>query len=396
MRTSGRAPAHLLVVLSAFPLALAATGCGDSSGTGGQPGTDAATGSDSRAAADGGGKRDGGGDAGARPDGRASADTGSSSCGTKCTLPCDIAADDGTPCVVAYSVARPLFASYSGYLFKLERDSDRATKDIGVVGGLADVEAASAFCAGTMCHFITVYDQTSYRLDAVNSVRSDSNVAPVPPAFLTMRVQGKTFPYWGNGFLQAGSRANSASSNGAMPVGSVPVTEYAVAPPVNGPGACCYDFGEAEANISDTGAGHMFALNLGPLQGVGMDLENGGVYGTRAGSSGGSSTPYVVLGKTDGVSRITLKYAVVGDSLKAVTGTTPNCPGTLTFYNQQLSCFGYGPMHLEGGLTIGIGGDGSGSGTAPGSFIEGIVVAAQTSDATDDAIQASINALFAP
>jgi hypothetical protein len=389
--------------LSFVLLAVGITGCGDSSAGAGTPtpvGDDAAAGSDAQAVADGGSQGEGGADSGAGSDGGpgdsgGSAD-GPASCGATCALPCDIAASGGTPCVVAYSMARLLFRSYGGYLFELQRDSDKATKDIGTVGGLADVSAAGSFCVGTTCHVIRVYDQTSYRLDGINSVRSDSAVQPVPPVFLTMQIQGKTFPYWSNGFLQAGSRANSALGNGAMPVGSAPVTEYAIAVPVNGPGACCYDFGEAEANISDTGNGHMFALNLGPLQGVGMDLENGGIYGSKGSGTGGASTPYVVLGKTDGVSLFTLKYGLVGDPLKAVAGGAPYCSGTLTFYNQKLSCFGYGPLQLEGGLTIGIGGDGSGAGQATGSFIEGIVIAAQTSDATDDSIQASTNALFGP
>jgi len=313
-------------------------------------------------------------------------------------LPCDIAAQAGTPCVAAYSMARPLFASYAGSLFRLQRDSDGTTRDIGMVNGLADTAAAASFCQATTCHYVIAYDQSTYRLDAINSVRSDSTLQPSPPTLVTMQVQGKTIPYWRDGFLQAGSRANSASSNGGMPVGSVPVTQYAIAAPDSRPGGCCYDFGEAETTISDTGAGHMFALNLGPLGGVGMDLENGGIYGGGSyGGTGTFTTPYVMFGKTDGVSLFTLKYAGVEQPLENVSGTAPSCPGTLTFYNQSLSCFGYGPMYLEGGLTIGAGGDGSGGQpVVAGAFIEGVVFAAQTSDATDDAIQASINRLFGP
>jgi hypothetical protein len=126
-------------------------------------------------------------------------------------------------------------------------------------------------------------------------------------------------------------------------------------------------------------------------------LENGGIYGGGSyGGTGAFTTPYVVLGKTDGVSAFTMKYAGVQDPLETVAGTASGCSGMLTFYAQQLSCFGYGPMHLEGGLTIGAGGDGSGGApVVAGAFIEGVVIAAQTSDATDDAIQTSINALFA-
>jgi hypothetical protein len=295
-------------------------------------------------------------------------------------------------------MARSVLASYTGNLFRLQRASDNAIQDIGILNGVADVQAANSFCSATTCQIVTLYDQTSYRLDAINSVRSDSTLQLHPPTFMTMQVQGRIIPFWRDGFLQAGSRANSASGNGGMPVGSVPVTEYAIGGPDSRPGGCCYDFGEAEANISDTGGGHMFALNLGPLGGVGMDLENGGIYGGGSyGGTGALTTPFVVLGKTDGVARFTLKYAPVGQPLETASGASPSCSGTLTFNNQELSCFGYGPMALEGGLTIGAGGDGSGGQpVVAGAFIEGVVIAAQTSDATDDSIQTSINALFGP
>src|SRR5262249_54114140 len=160
-----------------------------------------------------------------------------------------------------------------------------------------------------------------------------------------------------------------------------------------GVGGCCYDFGEAEATIADTGRGHMFALNLSSGI-VGMDLENGGIYGPNI-----TTEPLLVLGKTDGVSLFTLKYSTgTGGSLASAVGAALNCPGMVMYYNQGLACFFYGPVFLEGGLTIGVGGDASGCqpvsmGGASGAFVEGVVIAAQTSDATDDGIQASVNAL---
>jgi hypothetical protein len=291
-------------------------------------------------------------------------------------------------------MARPLFASYSGPLFKLQRASDNATQDIGFVNGLADVAAANSFCSGTTCRYIVTYDQTPYHLDAVNTVRSDSTLQLHPPLYTTTQMQGKTIPFWVDGFLLVGSRANSAWGNGAVPVGSVPVSVYSIAiRDTTHPGDCCYDFGEAEATIADTGNGHMFAFNLEILNGVDMDLENGGI-----GASGsGHLTPSSMLAKTDGVSLFTMKYADPSGSLVVPSNTAPYCSGTFTFYNAPLSCWGYGPLHLEGGVTIGCGGDGSGcQPLAAGAFIEGAIIAAETSDATDDAIQASINALFGP
>jgi hypothetical protein len=53
---------------------------------------------------------------------------------------------------------------------------------------------------------------------------------------------------------------------------------------------------------------------------------------------------------------------------------------------------GYSPLKQEGGLGLGEGGAGDNGGT--GGFSEGAVIAAETTDATDDAIQKSIVSVF--
>src|SRR5690349_19388145 len=81
--------------------------------------------------------------------------------------PCDIYAAAGTPCVAAHSTTRALYASYNGPLYQVQRQSDGALKDIGVVqpsgadpGGYADAAAQDAFCANTVCWITTLYDQS--------------------------------------------------------------------------------------------------------------------------------------------------------------------------------------------------------------------------------------------
>src|SRR5215471_6198822 len=81
--------------------------------------------------------------------------------------PCDIYAAAGTPCVAAHSTTRALYASYNGPLYQVKRQSDGATKDIGVVqpagsdaGGYADAAAQDAFCANTVCWITILYDQS--------------------------------------------------------------------------------------------------------------------------------------------------------------------------------------------------------------------------------------------
>jgi len=73
--------------------------------------------------------------------------------------PCDIYAAAGDPCVAAHSTTRALYASYTGPLYQVLRQSDGKTLDIGVVqpaaspvpdpGGYADAAAQDAFCAST-------------------------------------------------------------------------------------------------------------------------------------------------------------------------------------------------------------------------------------------------------
>ena len=53
---------------------------------------------------------------------------------------------------------------------------------------------------------------------------------------------------------------------------------------------------------------------------------------------------------------------------------------------------GYSPLKQEGGLGLGEGGAGDQNGT--GGFSEGAVMAGETSEATDDAIQASIVGVY--
>jgi len=52
----------------------------------------------------------------------------------------------------------------------------------------------------------------------------------------------------------------------------------------------------------------------------------------------------------------------------------------------------YIPLQQKGGLSLGEGGDGSNMGT--GAFSEGVVIAAQTTDATDNAIQVNLVSVY--
>src|SRR6187401_1957255 len=84
--------------------------------------------------------------------------------------PCDVYAAAGNPCVAAHSTTRALYASYSGPLYQVLRQSDGRTLDISVVpavaspapdaGGFANAAAQDAFCANTYCWISVIYDQS--------------------------------------------------------------------------------------------------------------------------------------------------------------------------------------------------------------------------------------------
>ncbi len=78
------------------------------------------------------------------------------------SLPCDIYAAAGTPCVAAHSTVRALYAAYNGSLYQVRRASDSATTNIGVLtaGGYANAAAQNTFCAGTSCTIMQIYDQS--------------------------------------------------------------------------------------------------------------------------------------------------------------------------------------------------------------------------------------------
>src|SRR5580704_7456962 len=80
------------------------------------------------------------------------------------SLPCDIYAAAGTPCVAAHSTVRALYASYNGPLYQVKRASDGTTTNIDTLsaGGYANAAAQDSFCAGTTCTITEIYDQSGH------------------------------------------------------------------------------------------------------------------------------------------------------------------------------------------------------------------------------------------
>ncbi|MEW2626359.1 arabinofuranosidase catalytic domain-containing protein [Streptomyces sp. NPDC048106] len=313
------------------------------------------------------------------------------------SLPCDIYAAGGTPCIAAHSTTRALFAAYSGPLYQVQRASDNAYHDVGLLsaGGYADASAQTSFCSGTSCTITKIYDQSSRHNDmpvswggywkgpGPNGADVGADAAALPVTAGGHQVFGvKVTP-------GVGYRVDNASG---APTGSQPEGIYMVTSSNFTNQWCCFDYGSGENTHTDTGNATMNAIYwgtacwFGNCVGTGpwveADLENG-MYHTGSGSNKDSSNqgvfhPFVsAWEKNNGTSNFTLKY---GD---ATSG------GLTTTYSGGLPA-GYSPMKTDSSLLLGTGGDNSVSGQ--GEFFEGAITAGFPSDATENAVQASITA----
>jgi hypothetical protein len=313
------------------------------------------------------------------------------------SLPCDIYAGGGTPCVTAHSTTRALFASYNGALYQIQRASDKQFLDIGLLSAGGDVNAAPqiSFCSGTSCTITKIYDQTGNHNDMPISwggfwkgpgpngsdVGADAMALPVTvaghQAFGVKVTPG------------VGYRIDNARG---VPTGSQPAGIYMVTSSNLVNNLCCFDYGSGENSHTDTGNATMNAIEWGTACWFGgcvgsgpwveADLENG-MYHTNTGSNkdpnnSGVHFPFVsAWEKNNGTTNFTLKYgdANSGGLTRPFSGPLPN---------------GYSPMRVDSSVLLGTGGDNSNGGV--GEFFEGAIAAGFPSDATENAVQASITA----
>jgi non-reducing end alpha-L-arabinofuranosidase len=322
---------------------------------------------------------------------------GSVNTASAASLPCDIYAAGGTPCAAAHSTTRALFASYNGPLYQVQRNSDKTYRDIGLLsaGGYADAAAQSSFCAGTSCTITKLYDQTSNHNDmpiswggywkgpGPNGADIGANATALPITIGGHAAYGiKSTP--GTGY-----RVDNAKG---VPTGSQPEGIYMVTSSNYVNQWCCFDYGSGENSHTDTGNATMNAIEWGTACWFGncvgsgpwveADLENG-MYHTGSGSNkdpnnSGVHFPFVsAWEKNNGTSNFTLKYgnAASGGLTTPYSGALPN---------------GYSPMRTDSSILLGTGGDNSVSGQ--GEFFEGAVTKGFPSDATENAVQASITA----
>src|SRR5215467_3620083 len=96
------------------------------------------------------------------------------------SLPCDIYASAGTPCVAAHSTVRALYASYNGPLYQVRRASDGASTNIGplAAGGYANSAAQDTFCASVACTISIIYDQSGHNNNLTKAPAGGAKTTP--------------------------------------------------------------------------------------------------------------------------------------------------------------------------------------------------------------------------
>jgi len=305
--------------------------------------------------------------------------------------PCDIYASGGTPCACAHSTVRSLYDHYNGNLYQVQRNSDKTTRNVGLLaaGGHANATEQEAFCAGTTCTISIIYDQSGNGNDLRVGTAGGANPrgnTPANAAAESITIKGtkvySVFIAPGEGYFHDGSR--SGISTGTEPEGIYMVTSGTH---VNS--GCCFDYGNAEVNRRDNGAAHMNAIYFGTscwfggCEGRGpwvqADLENGLFPG---GSNKWNTNQRAFTERF-----VTAMEKNMGANRFALKGGNAQSGGLSTLYDGALPP-GYSPMKKEGGIILGTGGDDSSS--SAGTFYEGAMTKGFPSDATDNSVQQNI------
>ena len=320
---------------------------------------------------------------------------------------CDIYASAGDPCVAAHSTTRALYASYTGPLYQVLRQSDGKTLDIGLVepaaspvpdpGGYADAAAQDKFCAGTYCWISIVYDQSPKHNNLTQAPRggfggpalggfNNLPVADMAPITIMGHKAYGVFIEPGMGLRQNDVKGTAVDDQAQG--------QYWV---VNGKHfntGCCFDYGNAEIDSRDDDNGTMETLYFGNAsewfrgQGQGpwimTDQENN-LVGCVI-EDGSKTCPHLP----------TIPWRFVTAVAKgephhwaSLGGNAQSGALSVMFEGKRLNA-SYDPMRKQGAILLGNGGDNSVG--SQGTFYEGALTASGTfpSNATDQLIQANV------
>lgn len=319
--------------------------------------------------------------------------------------PCDIYATAGNPCVAAHSSTRALYAAYKGPLYQVKRQSDGKTLDIGLVqpgegdpGGYANAAAQDAFCTNTVCWITTLYDQSG----------KGNHLLQVPPGTFKGTAKGAfnalpiadMAPITISGhkaygvYIMPGMGLRNNNATG-IAINDEPEGIYYVINGKHYDSGCCFDYGNSSTNGRAVGTGTMettyfgtataWGSGDGPGPWIMADMEAGLFSGYNAKKNAGSPT-------IDSWQFVTAVVDGGGGNKWDLRGGNAQKGGLTTFYSGVRpgtpSSSAYFPMHKQGGILLGTGGD-NGNGSS-GTFYEGVMTAGFPAETTTDAVQANI------
>jgi hypothetical protein len=304
--------------------------------------------------------------------------------------PCDVYASGGTPCVAAHSTTRALYGSYNGPLYQVRRSSDDTTTNISplAAGGVANAATQNSFCSGTSCVITQIYDQSGNGNNLTQAPGGGAAGGPDGLANATaapVTVGGQ--PAYGVYIASGDGYRDDSTHNVAT--GNNPEGVYDVVDGTHYNGGCCFDYGNAETNNDDDGAGTMEAVYFGNIKvwgyGTGNgpwimgDLENGLYSGSNVGYNANDPTTNYRFTTAMVEGSSSNQWAIYGGNAQSgglatdFSGTRPN---------------GYYPMNKQGAIILGTGGDNSDG--AVGTWYEGVMTSGEPSAATESAVQANI------
>jgi non-reducing end alpha-L-arabinofuranosidase len=303
--------------------------------------------------------------------------------------PCDIYAAAGTPCVAAHSTTRALYAAYDGPLYQVKRASNGATTDVYPLsaGGVANAATQNSFCSGTTCTITEIFDQSGHGNNLTDAPAGGAAGGPDGLANATaapVEVGGHA----AYGVYIAAGDGYRIDKTTDIATGNASEGEYEIVDGTHYDNGCCFDYGNAETNNDDDGAGAMEAIYFGSEKAWGYgsgsgpwimaDMENGLFSGSSAGyNSGDSSISH----------RFTTAMIEGGANLWAILGGNAQSGSLSTFFS-GVRPSGYNPMKKQGAIILGIGGDNSKA--SDGTFYEGVLTTGYPSAATEAAVQANI------
>src|ERR1039458_6968822 len=303
--------------------------------------------------------------------------------------PGDIYRAGGTACVAPHSTTRALYAAYDGPLYQVRRSSDNTTTNISPLsaGGVANAATQDSFCAGTTCVITEIYDQSGNGNNLIDAPGGGAAGGPDGLANATAApvTVGGHAAY--GVYIAAGDGYRDDSTRN-IATGNNPESEYAIFDGTHYNGGCCFDYGNAETNNDDDGAGTMEAIYFGNIKvwgyGTGngpwimADMENGLYSGSNAGYNANDPTTSY---------RFTTAMIEGGANQWAILGGNAQS-GSLATDFSGVRPPGYNPMKKQGAIILGTGGDNSKG--SDGTFYEGVMTSGFPSAATASAVQANI------